>query len=219
MESLVKTGKVTRGYLGATIGPVTPELAQEFKVPDTSGALVQDVSPGGPAAKSGLKPGDVVRKFNGRTVSDSSELLAMVASTNPGTPVTLEVLRNGQTEAVNVTLEQRPSNLSYAGGRSRSPNEGALRGVAVQNLTSELRKQLGVPTETHGVVVTQVDPGSPAAQYLAQGDIIMGINRHEVNSVADFNRLAAEAKGQTLLRVMRQGQAAFIVIPDQSEER
>lgn len=219
MESLVKTGKVTRGYLGATISPVTPELAQQFKVPDTSGALVQDLSPGGPAAKAGLKPGDVIRKFSGRPVSDSSELLAMVASTNPGTPVTLEILRNGQPETMNVTLEQRPSNLSYAGGPSRSPNEGALRGVTVQNLTSQLRRQLGVPAETHGVVVTEVDPGSPAAQYLAQGDVIMSINRHEVNSVADFNRLAAEAKGQTLLRVMRQGQAAFVVIPEQSEER
>jgi serine protease Do len=218
MESLVKTGKVTRGYLGATIGPVTPELAQEFKVPDTSGALVQDVSPGGPAAKAGLKPGDVIRKFNGRTVNDSSDLLAMTASTNPGTPVTLEILRNGQPQTVNITLEQRPSNLSYTGGPRRSPNEGALRGVTVQNLTSDLRKQLGVPAETNGVVVTEVDPGSPAAQYLTQGDVILSINRHDVKSVADFNKFAAEAKGQTLLRIVRQGQAAFVVIPDQPEE-
>jgi serine protease Do len=217
MESLVKTGKVTRGFLGATIGPVTPELAQEFKAPDTSGALVQDVSPGGPAAKAGLKPGDIIRKLNGQTVGDSAELLAMVASTNPGSPVTLEILRNGQPQTVTVTLEQRPANLAYAGGPSRSPNEGALRGVTVQNLTSDLRKQLGVSSETHGVVVTEVDPGSPAAQYLTQGDIIMSINRHDVNSVADFNKLAAEAKGQTLLRIMRQGQAAFVVIPDQAE--
>jgi serine protease Do len=219
MESLVKTGKVTRGFLGATIGPVTPELAQEFKAPDTSGALVQDVSPGGPAAKAGLKPGDIIRKLNGQTVGDSAELLAMVASTNPGSPVTLEILRNGQPQTVTVTLEQRPANLAYAGGPSRSPNQGALRGVTVQNLTSDLRKQLGVPSETHGVVVTEVDPGSPAAQYLTQGDIIMSINRHDVNSVADFNKLAAESKGQTLLRIMRQGQAAFVVIPDQTEEQ
>ena len=219
MESLVKTGKVTRGYLGATISPVTPELAQQFKAPDTSGALVQDVSPGSPAAKAGLKPGDIVRKFSGRPVNDSGELLAMVASTNPGTPATLEILRNGQSQTVTVTLEQRPSNLAYAGGPTRSPNEGALRGVTVQNLTADLRKQLGVPPETHGVVVTEVDPGSPAGQYLTQGDIVMSINRHDVTSVADFNKLAAEAKGQTLLRVMRQGQAAFVVIPDQSEEQ
>jgi S1-C subfamily serine protease len=78
---------------------------------------------------------------------------------------------------------------------------------------------LGVPAETHGVVVTEVDPGSPAAQYLTQGDVILSINRHDVNSVANFNRLASEAKGQTLLRIMRQGQAALVVIPDQTEEK
>ena len=94
MESLVKTGKVTRGYLGASIGPLSQELAKEFRVPDTSGALVQDVTGGGPADKAGLKAGDVIRKYDGRTVSESDELLAMVASTNPGTTVPLEILRN-----------------------------------------------------------------------------------------------------------------------------
>jgi serine protease Do len=213
MEALIKTGKVSRGYLGATIGPVTPELAQEFKIPDTSGALVQDVARGGPADKAGLKPGDVIRKFNGRSVNDSSDLLAMAANTNPGTPVTLDILRNGQQHTVKVTLEQRPSDLSFAGGSRRSPNEGALRGVTVQNLTEPLRRQLGIPSDVHGVVVTDVAPDGPAAQFLEQGDVILSINHHEVKSVADFNRLAAEAKGQTLLRVLHQGEAVFVVIP------
>jgi serine protease Do len=218
MESLVKTGKVTRGYLGATIGPITPDLANQFKIPDTSGALIQDVTRGGPADKAGLKPGDVIRKFNGRTVNDSSDLLAMAANTNPGTPVTLDVLRNGESKTVKVTVEQRPADLSYAAGTRRSPNEGALRGIDVQNLTTPLRKQLGVPPDVHGVVVTDVAPDSPAAQYLERGDVILSINHHEVNSVADFNRLASEAKGQTLLRVMHQGEAAFVVIsPDQDQ--
>jgi Do/DeqQ family serine protease len=217
IESLIKTGKVTRGYLGATIAPVTPELAQQFKVPDTGGALIQDVTPGGPAAKAGLKPGDVIRKFSGQPIGDSSDLLAKVASTNPGTPATLEILRNGQPQTVTVTLEQRPGNLAYASGPNRSPNQGALRGVTVQALTTDLRKELGVPPNGHGVVVTEVDPRSPAAQVLTQGDIIMSINRHDVNAVPDFERLAAEAKGQTLLRIMRQGQAAFVVVPDQGE--
>jgi serine protease Do len=213
MESLIKTGKVSRGYLGATIGPVTPELAKEFNIPDTSGALVQDVTRGGPADKSGLKPGDVIRKFNGRLVNDSSDLLAAIASTNPGTPATLEILRNGKPETVKVTLEQRPADLSYAGSARRSLNEGTLRGIMVQNLTEPLRKQLGIPPDVHGVVVTDLSPDSPAAQFLEQGDVILSINHHEVKSVADFNRLAAEAKGQTLLRVLHQGEAAFVVIP------
>jgi serine protease Do len=213
MEALIKTGKVSRGYLGATIAPVTPELAQEFKIPDTSGALVQDVARGGPADKAGLKPGDVIRKFNGRPVNDSSDLLAMAANTDPGTPVTLDILRNGQERTVKVTLEQRPADLSFTGGSRRPPNEGALRGVTVQNLTEPLRRQLGIPSDVHGVVVTGIAPDSPAAQFLEQGDVILSINHHDVKSVADFNRLAAEAKGQTLLRVLHQGEAVFVVIP------
>src|SRR5258706_15517526 len=138
---------------GATIGPLTPELAQQFKVPDTSGALIEDVGPGGPAERAGLKPGDVIRKFNGRTVNESSDLLAMIASTNPGTPATLEILRNGQPQTVNVTLDQRPSNLSYTGGPRISLSEGALRTATAQNLTATLRKHLGVPAQTHGVAV------------------------------------------------------------------
>jgi serine protease Do len=219
MESLIKTGKVTRGYLGATIGPVTPELAQEFKVPDTAGALIQDVAPGGPADKAGLKPGDVVRKFNGREVNSSADLLAMTATTNPGTPVTLGVLRNGQPITVKATLEQRPNNLAYSGSPRRSPSNGTLRGVTVQELTPTIRRQLGIPAGVHGVVVTEVDPSSPAAQYLEQGDVITSVNRQEVNSMADFNKLAAEATGQTLLRVIHQGQAAFIVIPAEGGEQ
>jgi serine protease Do len=177
--------------------------------------LIEDVTPGGPAAKAGLKPGDVIRKFNGQAIGDSSDLLAKVASTNPGASAALEILRNGQPQTVTVTLEQRPGNLAYAGGPNRSPNQGALRGVTVQALTTELRKELGVPPSGHGVVVAEVDPGSPAAQVLTQGDVIMSINRHDVNAVPDFERWAAEAKGQTLLRIVRQGQAAFVVVPDQ----
>jgi serine protease Do len=218
MESLIKTGKVTRGYLGVSIGPVTPELAQQFKVPDTAGALVEDVTKGGPADKAGLKAGDVIRKFDGRTVNGSAELLAMVANTNPGSPVTLEILRNGQPLAVHATLEHRPAELGYTGGPRKAPAEGPLRGLAVQNITLAIRKQLELAPDVHGVVVSGVDPGSPAAQYLEPGDVILSINQQPVNSVAEFNKLAAEAKGQTLLRVLHQGSAVFVVIPDERGE-
>jgi serine protease Do len=88
----------------------------------------------------------------------------------------------------------------------------------VQNLTPALRDQLGLPTDVRGVVITDVDPSSPAAQTVQQGDVIEGINRHPVNSITDFNRLAAEAKGQTLLRINRQGSGYFVVIsPGDSE--
>jgi serine protease Do len=217
MESLVKTGKVTRGCLGASIGPLSQELAKEFRVPDTSGALVQDVTGGGPADKAGLKAGDVIRQYDGRSVSESDELLAMVASTNPGTTVPLEILRNGEPLNLKVTLDQRPSDLGYTPGRHRAPSAGPLRGISVKNLTPSLRKQLQIPPDIHGVVVVDVDPDSPAADYLGQGDVILSVNHHPVNSMADFNDLAAEAKGQASLRIVHQGETLFVVISSDSE--
>ena len=213
IESLIRTGKVTRGYLGVTISPVTPELAQQFKVPDTSGALVQDVAKGSPADRAGIKPGDIIRKFNGQPVNNSSDLLAMTASANPGSTADLEILRNGQHLNIKVPIEQRPADLSFTPGAPRTtPSDSTLRGVAVQNLTPSLRQQLELPSDVHGVVVTNVDPNSPAAQKLEEGDVILSVNHKDVNSVNDFNKLAASAKGEVLLRIIHQGQPAFVVI-------
>jgi len=213
MEDLIKTGKVSRGYLGVSIGNITEALAKQFKVPDTSGALVDDVSRGGPADKAGLKNGDVIRKLNGQTIASRDQLTAMVTDLNPGTVVKLDILRDGQPMTVNVTLGERPANLSYLAGASKAPTEGALRGITVQNLTPDLRGQLGLSPDVHGVVITELDPSSPAAQAgFQQGDVIESINRHPVNSVQDFNRWAAEAKGQTLLRYNRQGSGGYVVI-------
>jgi serine protease Do len=215
MEDLVKTGKVTRGYLGAQVADVTQALASQFKAPDTQGSFVQDVTSDGPSAKAGLKAGDIIRKFNGHAVEGAGQLIAMVTAASPGSVATLDILRDGQPMTIKVTLGQRPENLaqSGAGGKSKGPSEGTLRGISVQGLTSDLRNQLGVSPQTPGVVITDVDPNSPAAEVgLQQGDIIQSINRQPVRSVADYNRLAAEAKGQTLLRIIRQGTGVFIVI-------
>jgi len=219
MEDLIKTGKVSRGYLGVSITSLREDLAKQFKVPDTSGALVNDVTPGGPADKAGIKNGDVIRKLDGRTVRDSGQLTAMVTDMNPGAEVTLDILRDGKPTTIHLTLGERPANLSVTPGVGKAPSEGALRGITVQNLTPDLRDQLGLPPSVRGVVISELDPSSPAAQGGIQpGDVIETINRHPVNSVADFNRLAAEAKGQTLLRINRQGNGIFVVItPGDSE--
>jgi len=213
MEDLIKTGKVSRGYLGVTIRSLDEGLAKQFRVPDLSGALVQDVSRGGPADKAGIKNGDVVRKINGKTVEDSDQLTAMVTDLNPGTEVKLDILRDGQPMTIHLTLGERPANLSVVAGVGKAPSEGALRGITVQNLTPDLRDRLGLASDVRGVVITEIDPDSPAAQaQLQPGDVIESINRHSINSVADFNRWAGEAKGQTLLRINRQGNGVFIVI-------
>jgi serine protease Do len=221
MEELVKTGKVSRGYLGVTIAGLTDELAKQFKVPDTSGALVQDVAPGGPADKAGIKNGDVIRKLDGKVVADASQLTLGVTNLNPGSTATLEVLRDGQSMTLKVTLGERPSNMaSLRPGGGGSIQQGTLRGIQVQNLTAAIRDQLGLPANVNGVVIAQVDPDSPAGQYgLQEGDVIESINRQPVHNVGDFNRLAANAKGQTLLRINRQGSGIYVVIsPDGGDE-
>jgi serine protease Do len=213
MEDLIKNGKVTRGYLGASIKSLDEGVAHAFNVPDTSGAIIEDVAAGGPAAKAGLKNGDVVRKYNGQPVADSGQLIAMVTETNPGTAVKLDILRNGQPMTIQVTLGERPENLSVRSGLGTAPVQGTLQGITVQALTPEIRQQAGLPPDQQGVVISNLDPNCPAAQAGMQpGDVIEGINRHPVNSVGDFQRLAGEAKGDTLLRINRQGNGAFIVV-------
>jgi serine protease Do len=224
MEDLVKTGKVTRGYLGAEVGDVTKDLAKQFKAPDTQGAFVQDVKKDGPSAKAGLKPGDIVRKFNSKDVQGRDSLISMVTNANPGTVATLDILRNGNPMTLKVTLGQRPENLNANGeagpGAEKGPSEGALRGITVQDLTPDIRNQLGLPSDVTGVVISDIDSSSPAADAgLQRGDVIESINRQPVRNVSDFNRLASEAKGQTLLRINRQGTGIFVVItPDGGDD-
>jgi serine protease Do len=218
MDDLVKTGKVSRGYLGAQIRTLDEGLSHAFNVPDTSGALVEDITPGGPADKAGLKNGDVIRKYNGQDISDSGQLIALVTDTNPGTVVTLDIIRDGKPLTVKVTLGNRPSSLGVHANLGEPPVSGTLRGITVQALTPDLRQQLGVPAGTQGVVISNLDPSSPAAQGgLRQGDVIESVARQPVHSVAEFDRVAAQAKGEVLLRITRQGSGAFVVISPTAE--
>jgi serine protease Do len=178
---------------------------------------VEDITPGGPADKVGIKNGDVIRKLDGQPVLDSGQLTAAVTTTNPGTQVTLDILRDGKPMTVKVTLGERPANVTASnapGGKESGPSSGTLRGMSIQNLTPTVRDQLNLPSGTKGVVISDLDPNSPGAQSgLQTGDVIQSVNREPVNSVAEFNRLAGQAKGRTLLRVYRPGQGgAFVVV-------
>ena len=205
-----------KGYLGISIADLDETLAKQFKSPDTAGALAEDVAVGGPADKAGVKTGDVIRRINGKLVANAAQLTAQVTDLSPGAAATLAILRDGQPLTLEATLGERPAALDVQAGAG-SIDQGALRGISVENLTPSLRDQWGVPLSVTGVVIIKLDPKSPAAQSGFQvGMVIESINRQAVRNVGDFNRLGAQAKGQTLLRVNRSGTSVFTVItPDE----
>jgi serine protease Do len=213
MEQILKTGKVTRGYLGVEIQEVTPALAKAFGLPSANGALVGDVTPGGPAAKAGLMKGDVLVTMNGTPISDFHDLRLRISQTPPGQTVKLEVIRNGQKREVSVTLGTFPENQQAAARPSES-GSNVLQGVQVSALTPDIEQQLNLPTGTRGVVITQVDPNSTAADAgLQRGDVIQEVNRKPVDNVTQFEEAVRSAGNQpVLLLVNRSGTTSYVVI-------
>lgn len=214
MAQIIKTGKVVRGYLGAWIQPVTPEIAKAFNIPKANGALVGDVESGSPAAKGGLQRGDIIAAVNGEPVSDSSSFRMKIAMTAPGTRVRLRVLHNGSERNVDVTLgELQPKEDDQnetRGGGSGQPQ--SLQGISVDNLTPGLANQLKIPAGTKGVVVTNVEQGSAAEEAGVQrGDVILEVNRKPVSNVGDFRRAASSA-GPVLLLIDREGSTLYVVV-------
>jgi serine protease Do len=218
MESLVKDGKVTRGYLGVTIQDVTPALAKEFKLKETEGALVADVVPKGPADKAGLQSGDVVLRFDGKAVRDSRHLKFQVARTKPGESVPVKVLRDGSTRELDVKVKELPSN-QLAEAASDTNDTETLKGVAVSDLDENARGQFKVPANIKGALVTGVEEGSAAGEAgLKPGDVIMEINRKPVRSAEDAIKLTETARdGTTLVRVWSKGTSHYLIVNETKE--
>jgi serine protease Do len=217
MESLVKNGHVTRGYLGVEIQSITPALADEFKLKDDKGALVSDVVPNGPADKAGLKDGDVVIDFDGHPVIDSRRLQLQVAETQPGSTVPVQVLRNGDKKTLDVTLKELPGTEQLANANSsKNTDTGTLNGVEVANLDQQAHQQYNVPKNVKGAVVTQVDPGSAAAEAgLKSGDVIQEINRKPVKDADDAVKLTENSSSKrTLVRVWDNGGSHYVVVDE-----
>ncbi len=217
MESLIKTGHVTRGYLGIMIQNVTPALAQEFDLKSDKGALVGDVVADGPAKAAGIKDGDVVIKFDGQKIADSQQLQLKVAETSPGSKVPVEILRNGDKKNLEVTVKPLPGDNSLAdNGSSPADDTGTLNGVGVGDLDTQTREQLHIPGAVHGAVVTQVDPNSAAAEAgLKPGDIIESINRHPVKNADEAVQLTTNTTSKkTLVRIWANGGSHYVVVDE-----
>jgi serine protease Do len=199
VTSLIRDGKVSHGFMGIGISDVTPDNAKFFQMSKASGALVSQVEPNSPGAKGGLKTGDVITKLDGKTVTDAGELQMQVGQKRPGDTIQLEVVRDGKTVRVPVTLEAMGA---AAGTETGSTEHGKGRwGLSLGDLSPAAREQIQIPSEVRGAVVQDVQPGSPADNAgLQRGDVIVEVNRHAQQSAADVAQaLSNVAKGQDVL--------------------
>jgi serine protease Do len=205
----LKTGKVTRGWLGIMIQDLTPELAKSFDIQETKGVIVADIVGDGPADKAGLKRGDIITGLNGKEVENAHTLSRMVASTAPDTNVTIQVVRDGKSREIKATIGTMPAE----GSETVPSKKESTWGVTVQNLTPELAQRFGWDQSEHGVVISSVQPGSPAAESkLRQGDLIKEVNRQKIQNLKDYNQALQKAKkGESLLLLIKRGERTFYV--------
>jgi serine protease Do len=212
MESLIKTGKVVRGWLGVQIQPITPDLAKEFNLSDKEGALIGDVTEDSPAAKAGLQRGDVIVEFSGKKVTNPVELRNMVAAVAPGQKITMKIMRNSKQLSITATVTEAPAGAQ----QQQSPKsfDNLLNGVQVQDLTTDLRGRLNVPARVKGIIVTGVAGGSAADGVLARGDVIMEVNRKKISSTSDYEKVASKIKSgeNVLLLIYRNGSTIYVTL-------
>jgi serine protease Do len=214
LPSLKTSGFVTRGWLGVVIQQITPDLKDAMNLADTKGALISRVDPSGPAAKAGIERGDVIVRFAGEAIEDMDELPRRVAATPPGSKADVVVLRGGKEKSFQIEV----GTLREGEQVAEAPTEekpGAF-GLRVQDLTGELAEQLGVQGE-QGVVVTEVENGSSAAQAgMRRGDVILEVNQKAVANVNEF-REAARGQEKILLLVRRGEATIFVAVKGKAE--
>ena len=200
-------GKVTRGWLGVLIQPVSEDVAAAMKLEEASGALVADVMNNSPASKASLKRGDVIISFDGKKVVENDSLPLIVAQTEISKVVEVEVIRNGKKLVFKVKIEELHDEEKTAEDEEKTEAEETSLGLTVQDLTADIARGLGVE-ETKGVVVTGILPDSPAAESgLKRGDVILEVNTELLSNAKEFRRLAKNVeKSKPLLLLVRRGE-------------
>jgi serine protease Do len=212
MDQIINHGKVTRAYLGVMAQEVTPSIAKAFHEPEVRGALIGDVTANSPAQKAGLEKGDIILDIDGKPVNNSAELRMHVSLMAPGTKVNVKVFRGGAEKTLPLTLAEMPTETAK-NEQPENSSEDALQGIAVENVTAQTARQLRLPADATGVVVTNVDPAGKAAESgLKRGDVIQEVNHKPVRNTADFESAMRNAKDGTLLLVNRQGSTMFLAV-------
>jgi serine protease Do len=219
MQSLIKTGRVVRGVLGASTQDVTPLLAKIFRLPDVKGAIVTDVQPKGSAEKAGLRRGDVVERFDGRDVMDSGHLRNLIAAAPIGSRHRLDVMRDGKTVQVELIVQEAPRERVRRSQPAAASTATAhpLAGVVFDDVTPPLARQMDLPVDS-GVVVTDIEEGSLAeSSGLQPGDVILELNRQTVPNFSTFQRMADPLKPTDLALLLVNRQGTVLYIPIHSE--
>jgi len=223
MQSLREKGRVVRGYIGASVQTLTPELAEAMKLKgQQTGALVGEVAPNTPSQKAGMKTGDVITTVNGKKISDARELRLMIGSMAPGSKAQIQVNREGQTTMFDVQLAEMPAGVTEEGGPEASPEESAqpekttvFGGVAVADITDDIRTALNLPKDIQGAVIAEVDADSPAGKAgLREGDVIQEVNKQRVKSAKDLVAANKKLKSneKILMRIYSQGRSGYVAL-------
>jgi len=217
LPQLRATGHVTRGWLGVLIQKITPELADSFGLEDDQGALVSRVDPEGPAAAAGIERGDVIVEFDGEEIETMEDLPRIVAATPVGKTVDVVVLRDGKRKTVEVEIGELDE-PALAGAEPEGEEKGPARfGIGAQDITPQIAQQLGLEEGEQGVVITRVEPGSPAQEAnLRRGDVILEVDRNQVTDVDALREHLAAADEDALLLIRRGESTIFVAMKEPS---
>jgi serine protease Do len=212
MDQLLKYGKVERGMLGVNIQDVTEALAKSFGRPDTNGALVSQVIPGGPAEKAGIKPGDIILDVNGTPITSSAQLKNLVGQTKAGSTAKVTVWRSNKTQTLNVTLTERTQQALATGAPSAQASSEL--GITIDKVPAQVASKLGLK-EGEGLIIKQVNPdGRGAAMGLRQGDIVLEVDGKIISNPEDFSKQVEESKKSGVMRMMIQRGSATIFLAE-----
>jgi serine protease Do len=208
MADLKTKGKVTRGWMGISVQDISDDIAKNLNHKNKSGALVSDVFKGDPADKAGIKVGDIITEINGKSIKDTHELLLTIATLQVGQKMNVKAIRDGREMTFQVTVAERKDNVAVAAEKS---GKGQQFGIAAQDITAEMARQLGIARD--GVIVTEVQGGSPADEVGIQAqDIIVQVNRIKISSMKDFNREITKAAGKkSVTLLIKRGRSSFFV--------
>lgn len=217
---LIQDGVVHRSKLGVTVQPITPDLAASLGLKNVGGALVSNVEPDSPAARAGLKQGDVITGIAGHSISDANSLRNQIADSRPGSTVSLNVLRDGREQQLSARLVERETGAASAAAQPTQPGQdgNSKLGVTVEPVTPDSAARMGLPPATTGLVITQVDPAGAAADVGIQpGDVITRVNDRPVRTVSELHAAIAGRVGRpALLLVTRDGTSLFVALQPRS---